>query len=1202
MSGFSVVNTSTLTSVPALYQVTTAFAGAAVGDVLQSVEIYNQQVNPATVIDTVWNNLTQQTSLGAITPAAANITPIESVRTLEVDSTALFFAVVGRAGQYAINDVLQQVVILDPYTVPPTVVSAEYNNLTTNVRNVTVTLPTDIVPVGTPGTGVSSYSTVVSLYKATAINAGQFVVGDVLQNVQTFNPATVPPTVLDSVWNNLTQQTVLTVVPTSGEITPGGASGSTSVDVSSTDIYTVINAFGISNINDVLQNLQIYDPSTVPPTVISSSWFNQTQQAIEPTAPAAADIVPGYPAASSAPYAVVPSLFKAVAFFAGQYSIGDIIQKYEVVSTGNVPPIVISTTYDNLSTSVNNITLASTADIVPIAAGSVNYYTSTSVLWKAIATNAGVYTINDIIEEVVVYDPSTIPPTVISNTFNNINTGGFNIGAFYSDWLPLGTPTTQNVDLSSSALYTVLTAGTGTSVGDVLLLTSVYDPSTSPATLSSQAWFNLTTGLVLATAPNFIDITPANPEAYVSASNLYTVVNTFAGGAIGDVLENIITYDPTVSPIVPNGSIWNNLTQGAAGIVAPTPTDVIPGTSQATTSDFAVTTLYTATVTVGGAYNTGDILQSVATYNPATTPATLVDTIWNNLTQGTVLAAAPSITDITPGQTQNTVADTIYTSEFKVTSAGSAGTAVGNILQRITTINPVTSAVVATLWNNLTAGSVIAAPSFVNIVPLGPDLTPTYDNVTSLYYVVTAGTGYAVNDVVQEVKTYSTAGGLPVLTTTEWNNLTQGAVITPAPTIGNLLPIGTPIAGINNNYSTVTNLFYAGVTIAPYSINDQLCQVIVFDMNAAAPAAPVSETWFNLSQLTTLASPPPATDIYPGTSPVGQHNYGTVVEQFVAIATATDYNAGDILDAIAVVDLNSPAPMTIISLTWFNLTQQTEFATSPPTTDLQPIGQSVSHNAVTTLYAANTANVGIGYAIGDTISKVQVIDDAAIPPTVLSTVWTNVTTDTVITAPVLTELTASQSQLPPALGPQTTANSLSVYLSNPSALNYFPVVTQYIVTTAFAVPLPGGAIGDTIQQLEVYDATTSPATIVSTTWTNLTTGAVYPSAPPIADLSPTAGTGLTNAELRAAPVQVINPPASRVSAMITVGASASGSTSAGIVSASFYNNSTTVAATVAGGSLPPSTAIQFQANGTDTLAAIAYSTAAGGSLLIATLT
>jgi len=631
MSGFSVVNTSTLTSVSALYQVKTAFGGNNVGDILQSVEIYNQEINPATPIDTVWNNLTQQVALGAITPVATNIIPIDSVTNLEVDTSALYFAVVGRAGQYSINDVIQQVVILDPYTVPPNVVSTEYNNLTTNTRNVTITASNDIVPVGTPGTGTNSYSTVVTLYTAIAAQAGQFAIGNVLQNVQTFNPATVPPTVLDSVWNNLSLQTVLTVVPSSVQITPG-------------------------------------------------------------------------------------------------------------------------------------------------------------------------------------------------------------------------------------------------------------------------------------------------------------------------------------------------------------------------------------------------------------------------------------------------------------TSSSSAG---GNT------------------------------------------------TFTLPYYAVNGGTGY--------------------------------------------------------------------------SVGDSLDQIIAVDPASASPITIVSSSWYNSTTQLELAAAPLPGDVLPGLLTVSAQNYSTIVEQYVAVANAADYNIGDVLDAVAVLDMNTPSPVTLVSTSWFNLTQLTEFATTPPSSDIVPIGTQASYSTVQTLFAAK-ATVAGQYTITDTIRQIDTVDNSTVPSTILSTVWVNETTGTTIAAPLLTNLTAQQSQLPPALGPQTNANSLSVYVANQSTLSYFPVVTQYLVTTAFAVPAPGGSIGDTIQELQVYDATTSPATVVSSLWTNLTTGATYPSAPPIADLSPTSGTGLTNAELRAAPIQVINPPASRVSAMISVGASASGSTALGIVSASFYNNSTTVSATVAGGTLPPSTAIQFQANGTDTLAAIAYSTAAGGSLLIATLT
>lgn len=1055
MSGFSVVNTSTLTSVSALYQVTTAFGGNNVGDILQSVTIYNQQVNPAVIINTVWRNLTQQISLGAITPLAANIIPISGGGSGggNVIDSQIYTSRTVIAPDYAQGDVVEIVTIYDPTTIPPTIVSTTYNNLTQGVAN-------------TANVGVGSFS-----------------VGDANLHMQ-----------LQGIYYRAT--------------------------ASSSPAYNIGDILQLNNVTDTSESFGSYSYSNV-----WQQWNNITQQTY--------DISPVFP--------------------------------------GEITPVV------PLPSFVDSVSL---------------YY--------AVLANTD-YNVNDVIQQVNIYDPSTNPATLVSQRYNNLTQDIQDITIDISDLLPLGTPDSVK-PVSSSALY-VAKNGTGDfAIGDSLLVTNVFNSSTTPATLVSQTWQNLTAGTTIP-APSYLDIDPVNQETYVSSSNLYTCVSAYAGAAAGDILENVVTFDPTVTPPVQVGSTWNNLTQGTVAITAPTPTDVTPGTTQATSSNFAVTTIYTATALSAGNYNIGDILESIEVYNPATIPATLVSTLWKNLTQDTVLAAAPPITDITPGQAQQSISDTTYSAIFRVISAGSAGTNVGDILQRAVSINPVTSAVVSTVWNNLTAGTTIAAPAYVNLAPDSISSTPTYSTVPSLYYVITAGTGYAVNDILQEVITYDTASGGATAVTTVWNNLTQGTVLGAAPTQVNIKPVGTPVVGAN--YTAVNADFYAVNAGTGYAVDDQLIRTDIINMSSAAPVTVVSTTWFNLTQQTELAGAPLTADVLPGFAPATAQTVSVdTTALYVAVAaSAGNYAIDDVIQQVVMLNPGTTPP-TVLSTTYNNLTDGTANVTVS-LADLVPVGAPtafLSGDVVTSaFYAAKTANVGIGYAIGDTLQQVVITN----PNTnaIVSTTWKNLTQGTVLgSAPTLSEITASQSQLPPALGPQTNSQSLSVYVANQSALSYFPVVTQYLVSTAFVVPAPGGAVGDVVQDLQVYDSTTNPATLISSTWSNLTTGASYASAPAIGNLTPTFGNGLTNAELRAAPVVVTTTPTNRVSAMISVGASTTAATAAGIVSASFYNNSTTVNATVAGGTLPPSTAISFQANDNDKLAAISYSTAVGGSLLIATLT
>ncbi len=81
--------------------------------------------------------------------------------------------------------------------------------------------------------------------------------------------------------------------------------------------------------------------------------------------------------------------------------------------------------------------------------------------------------------------------------------------------------------------------------------------------------------------------------------------------------------------------------------------------------------------------------------------------------------------------------------------------------------------------------------------------------------------------------------------------------------------------------------------------------------------------------------------------------------------------------------------------------------------------------------------------------------------------------------------------------------------------------TFYEVTTAFT----GGDIGDLIRLTQYTDITATPPEILSESWYNLTQGAVLATAPDSADLAVVSQSGLTDAQLRASPVGVVDAPA-----------------------------------------------------------------------------
>jgi hypothetical protein len=203
-----------------------------------------------------------------------------------------------------------------------------------------------------------------------------------------------------------------------------------------------------------------------------------------------------------------------------------------------------------------------------------------------------------------------------------------------------------------------------------------------------------------------------------------------------------------------------------------------------------------------------------------------------------------------------------------------------------------------------------------------------------------------------------------------------------------------------------------------------------------------------------------------------------------------------------------------------------------PVTIVSGGGGSSTTTSVTTLYTVIVQFTdGIVNNVGDTIQEVQLISSTG---SIISTTWTNLTQNSVlpsapspgyISAASANPLTNAQlraspvpmstTQLPTTLGLQTAGNSLSVVVSNPTSLDNFPVITQYVATAAST----GVNIGDYVQDLQVYDAATNPATLVSSVWTNITQNTTLTGAPPASSLTPISGTGLTNAQLRASPIK-----------------------------------------------------------------------------------
>jgi hypothetical protein len=94
------------------------------------------------------------------------------------------------------------------------------------------------------------------------------------------------------------------------------------------------------------------------------------------------------------------------------------------------------------------------------------------------------------------------------------------------------------------------------------------------------------------------------------------------------------------------------------------------------------------------------------------------------------------------------------------------------------------------------------------------------------------------------------------------------------------------------------------------------------------------------------------------------------------------------------------------------------------------------------------------------------------------------------------------------------ANPLAVTISNEHETQSI-VTNSYIVLTGFTDGSTTVAVNDILQNIQVFD---SDGTLVNSIWQDLTQFVILTNSPPTADISIVSGSGLTNVELRAAPV------------------------------------------------------------------------------------
>jgi hypothetical protein len=203
------------------------------------------------------------------------------------------------------------------------------------------------------------------------------------------------------------------------------------------------------------------------------------------------------------------------------------------------------------------------------------------------------------------------------------------------------------------------------------------------------------------------------------------------------------------------------------------------------------------------------------------------------------------------------------------------------------------------------------------------------------------------------------------------------------------------------------------------------------------------------------------------------------------------------------VEIYTPGtPATLVTTVWNNLTQGTVLGSAPLIANITPISSSSSSLINTTIYAVNTA--GSGYAVGDSLEQVQVLSPSN--GAVQVTVWNNLTQGTVLgAAPVLTSITPQTSQLPFALGPQSAAESLSVYVQNP-ATGSSTAVNSYTVSTLFVDGTTTINVGDILQNILVFN---SSGSLTSNIWFDVNIVYTLLSPPPTGDITLVVGSGAT---------------------------------------------------------------------------------------------
>ena len=176
--------------------------------------------------------------------------------------------------------------------------------------------------------------------------------------------------------------------------------------------------------------------------------------------------------------------------------------------------------------------------------------------------------------------------------------------------------------------------------------------------------------------------------------------------------------------------------------------------------------------------------------------------------------------------------------------------------------------------------------------------------------------------------------------------------------------------------------------------------------------------------------------------------------------------------------------------------------------------------------ADDDANTPVQYLTDDILERHVLMDTSTEPPSPVADVWFNIRTQLEIDTPPSEDIAARQ--ISGLTNDELRAAPVDVFVTNQVAVSPNGPATQFetIITTYSAKQnptLPGllYSQGDILQLTEVVDNSSTPPNVTSSIWKNVTTNTNTISVDS-ADISILPTSGLTNAELRATPVNVYN--------------------------------------------------------------------------------